>query len=119
MRRMALLGIALLVVGATAMAASINLCDYVSPETSLTDLGLSFSYRYFDDGATVGVDESGGRAALAFSQLYDSPDIGFALTGNGEVLVTGLLPSSGPRRRLGDVPLLPDPGCPSVRVRRP
>jgi len=95
----ALLAIAWLAVGITAMAASVNLCDYVSPETNLTDLGLSFSYRYFDDGATAGVDESGGRAALAFSQLYDSPDIGFTLDGNGEVLVTGLLPTSG----LGDV----------------
>jgi hypothetical protein len=99
MRRVALLGMAWLIVSVTAMAASVNLCDYVSPETNLTDLGLSFSYRYFDDGATAGVDESGGRAALAFSQLYDSPDIGFTLAGNGEVLVTGLLPTSG----LGDV----------------
>jgi hypothetical protein len=98
-RRAALLAMVCLAVGVAAMAASVNLCDYVSPETNLTDLGLSFSYRYFDDGATAGVEESGGRAALAFSQLYDSPDIGFALTGNGEVLVTGLLPTSG----LGDV----------------
>lgn len=96
MKRMAvLLGITSLLVGVAAVAASVNLCDYVSPETNLSDLALSFSYRYFDDGATVGVDESGGRAALNFSQLYDSPNIGFSLAGSGEVLVTDLVPTAG------------------------
>ncbi len=97
--RVVALALSFCVVGIAVAAAAVSLCDYVSPETNLTNLGLSFSYRYYDDGATPEVDESGGRATLAFSQLYDSPDIGFTLTANGEVLVAGLVPSSG----LGDL----------------
>lgn len=78
-----------------AAAAPVTLCDYVSPETNLSNLGLSFSYRYFDDGATEGVDASGGRAALRFSRLFDSPDIGFTLDGSAEILITGLAPTAG------------------------
>ncbi|MGC9529012.1 MAG: hypothetical protein ACP5G2_00060 [Candidatus Bipolaricaulaceae bacterium] len=78
-----------------AGAQSISLCDYVSPETNLSDLGLSLSYRYFDDRSTAEVDESGGRLGLAFSQLYDSPDFGFTLDGSAEVLLAGLSPAGG------------------------
>jgi hypothetical protein len=93
--RTMLLGTVGLLLGICTMATAVNLCDYTSPETNLSDFGLSFSYRYFDDGATVGVDDSGGRAAVDFSQLYDAPSVGFTLAGSGEVLVTGLVPTSG------------------------
>jgi len=85
----------LLLVGLAGAAAPINLCNYVSPETNLSDLKLSMSYRYFDDGATAGVETSGGRVALDFGQLYDSPNIGFTLAGSGEILLTRLAPSAG------------------------
>lgn len=99
MRKMgALLGISLCVVGLAALAGPVSLCDYVSPETNLSDLGLSLSYRYFDDGATEGQDESGGRAAIDYSQLYDSPDIGFTIAASGELLLTDFVPAGG----LGD-----------------
>ena len=87
-----------LTLGLGASAAALGICSYVSPETNLTDLGLSFSYHYFDDWATPGVDTSGGRAGLDFNHLYDSPDFGFTLTGNAELLLTDFFPVSG----LGD-----------------
>jgi hypothetical protein len=89
-----LLGV-LVLVGLAATGTPISLCNYVSPETNLSDLDLSMSYRYFDDGATPGVDSSGGRVALDFSQLYDSPDIGFTLAGSGEILLAALVPTAG------------------------
>lgn len=76
-------------------ATAIGLCDYISPETKLTDVTFSFSYRYFDDAATEGVDASGGRAAIDFSQLYDSPDIGFTVAASGAILLDRFAPSSG------------------------
>jgi len=82
-----------------AGAMAVRLCDYTSPETNLSDLGLSFSYRYFDDGATPGVDASGGRAGVQFSQLNDGRDMGFTLSGGAEVTLNGLAPTAG----LGDV----------------
>lgn len=92
---LAIVGLAL---GLGTSAAGLGVCSYVSPETNLTDLGLSFAYHYFDDWATPGVDTSGGRAGLEFNHLYDSPDFGFTLTANAELLLTDFFPVSG----LGD-----------------
>ncbi len=94
-RTMWFLGIVGLVLGLGVSATALSICSYVSPETSLQSFGLSMSYRYFDDWATPGVDSSGGRAALDYSRLFDSPDFGYTLTGNAEVVLTDLLPTSG------------------------
>ncbi|MDD5220443.1 MAG: hypothetical protein PHV11_07745 [Candidatus Bipolaricaulis sp.] len=84
-----------LLLGVATAAAAIGLCDYVSPETNLTDITFSFSYRYFNDAATPQVDASGGRAAIDFKQLYDSPDMGYTIAANGAILLEDLTPSSG------------------------
>ena len=74
-----------LLIGVTALGNPISLCNYHSPQTSLTDLKLSMSYRYFDDPATAGVDVNSGKVVLDYSQLFDSPDYGFTLAGNGSI----------------------------------
>lgn len=84
-----------LLLGVATAAAAIGLCDYVSPETNLTDVTFSFSYRYFDDAGTEELDESGGRAAIDFSQLYDSPDVGFTVAASGVILLDNFVPTSG------------------------
>jgi len=77
MKRMMVVGLlGCLLVGLLAVAAPISLCDYHTPETSLSDMNLSFNYRYFDDPATEGVDVSSGRFSLGYNQLYDSPVMG-------------------------------------------
>lgn len=91
-----LLACVALLLGVAAAAAAIGLCDYVSPETNLTDVTFSFSYRYFDDAGTPGVvDESGGRAAIDFSQLYDSPGFGYTAAASGSIVLENLVPKSG------------------------
>ncbi|MEA1871529.1 MAG: hypothetical protein U9N00_04990 [Candidatus Bipolaricaulota bacterium] len=96
MKRMMMVGLlGSLLVSVLAVAAPISLCDYHTPETSLSDMNLSFNYRYFDDPATEGVDASSGRVSLGYNQLYDSPVVGFTLTGNGEVALTGFSVSGG------------------------
>lgn len=91
-----LLACVALFLGVAAAAAAIGLCDYVSPETNLTDVTFSFSYRYFDDAETLGVvDESGGRAAIDFNQLYDSPDVGYTVAASGAILLDSFVPSFG------------------------
>jgi len=94
-KTMLLLGIIGMVAGLAASAAPLSVCGYVSPETSLQSLKFSISYRYFHDWATPGADVSGGRAALEFSRLYDSPNFGYTLTGNTELLLANFLPTSG------------------------
>ncbi len=93
-RTLLVLGIIGLVAGLAAWGAPLSLCDYVSEQSNIRHLSLSLSYRYFDDFSTVGVDVSGGRAALDFNQVYDSPDIGFSLAGNGEVTLANFLPTT-------------------------
>ncbi|MCK4356591.1 hypothetical protein KAW44_05885 [Candidatus Bipolaricaulota bacterium] len=96
MKRMMVVGLlGYLFTGLLAVAAPLSLCDYHTPETSLSDMNLSFNYRYFDDPATEGVDVSSGRVSLGYNQLYDSPDMGFTLVGTGEVALTGFSVTGG------------------------
>jgi hypothetical protein len=92
-----------LVVGFGALAAPLSICSYVSPETSLESLGLTMSYRYFDDWATPGVDSSGGRAGLNYNRLYDSPSFGYTLGGDVELLLADFFPTSGQADAAGTV----------------
>jgi len=94
-RTVLFLGIMGIVLGIGASAAALSICSYVSPETDLESLGLSMSYRYFDDWGTPGVDASGGRAGLDYNRLYDSPDFGYTLSGAVELLLADFFPTSG------------------------
>lgn len=94
-RTVLFVGIIGVVLGFGAWAAPLSMCSYVAPETNLQSLGLSMSYRYFNDWATPGVDESGGRVGLAYSRLYDSPSFGYTLAGNVELQLTDFFPVSG------------------------
>ncbi|MCX6095833.1 MAG: hypothetical protein NT125_03785 [Candidatus Bipolaricaulota bacterium] len=94
-------GLLVVLVSLGVAAAPLGLCDYVSPQTDLRHLSLSASYRHFVDGSGGGADVSGGRAALDFGQLYDSPDIGFTLAGSAEVLLADFLPTGGLGEALG------------------
>ncbi|MCX6094526.1 MAG: hypothetical protein NTY63_06900 [Candidatus Bipolaricaulota bacterium] len=94
-RTMLFLGIMGLVLGFGASALAIGLCSYVSPETNLQSIGLSMSYHYFDDFADAGVETSVGLAGLDYNLLHDSPDFGYTLTANGELLLADFAPVSG------------------------
>lgn len=86
-----ILGVVL--IGVVAFGAPLSLCDYHSPQTSLTDLKLSANYRYFDDPAVAGIEINSGRIALDYSQLFDSPDYGYSLAGIGALNVESLAPA--------------------------
>jgi len=75
---------------AFAWAGAQSLCDYKTPETSLEDMSLSFYYRHYDDPATPGPDISSGRLFLSYNLLYDSPALGYALAGSGELSLDNL-----------------------------
>ena len=81
------------ILGALSVSAwGLSLCDYHSPMTSLTDAGLSFAYRYYDDGATPDVDVHSGRVGLNLDQLFDSPDIGYSFNGGAEITLAEFMP---------------------------
>jgi len=86
-----LLGAFLVGLGATAYGLS--LCDYRSPVTALTDAGLSFTYRYYNDAATPTVEINSGRVGVVYDQLYDSPNYGFTLAGSAEVALDQFVPT--------------------------
>jgi len=67
-----------------------SLCDYRTPETYVQDLNLSFYYRHWDDPATAGPDISSGRLFLDYNLLKDSPSLGYAFVGAGELRLVGL-----------------------------
>jgi hypothetical protein len=76
-------------VGVGALGA-VGLCDYRPPQTDLTSLWVTGTYRYFDDVATPGVDVNAGRATMSLSKLFDSPGLGYSLTGLGELGLVNL-----------------------------
>jgi hypothetical protein len=61
---------------------SLSLCDYRVPVTNILDMRLSSYYQYLDYPATPGPDQSQGRLVLGYNQLFDSPALGFTLTGS-------------------------------------
>ncbi|MCK5827913.1 hypothetical protein KAH43_05240 [Candidatus Bipolaricaulota bacterium] len=81
----------LLLTGVASWALSV--CDYKSPETSLTDARLSFSYRYYDDANTIGTDVNSGRFAADYDQMYDSPSYGFTISGSAELALDAFMPT--------------------------
>lgn len=102
MRRCAVVLVAWGVVGLLVFhGVGISLCDYVSPTTSLSRMRLSFTYRYFDDGLTEGVDVSAGRSRLDYSSLYDSANLGYSLSAVGELTLSQLRISGGTARSSG------------------
>lgn len=77
--------LSVLLCSVAVFAAPLSLCDFHSPQTSLTDLRLSVSYRYFDNPAVAGVEVNSGKIGLDYLQLFDSVDYGFTLSGGGSV----------------------------------
>ena len=101
-RTVLFLGILGVVFGIGVSAAALSICSYVSTAerakksvTDLESLGLSMSYRYFDDWATPGVETSGGRVGLDYNRLFDSPSFGYTLIGVVELLLADFFPTSG------------------------
>jgi len=80
-------------IGLGAAGYGLSLCDYRSPVTALTDAGLSFTYRYYNDAATPTIDVNSGRVGVDYDQLYDSPNYGFTLAGSAEVVLDQFLPT--------------------------
>jgi len=72
---------------------SVSICDYKSPETSLIDARLSFSYRYYDDAATEGIEVNSGRLAADYDQLYGSLNYAYAITGIAELSLDDFMPA--------------------------
>lgn len=93
MKRRGLFVLGLLVL-VTIPLSAISLCDYHSPETSLTDVGMSMNYRYFDDGGTPEVDVNSGRVEVDFSHVYDSPSLGGSFAGLTRMSLVDYVPSN-------------------------
>jgi len=95
MRKLLTLILGTLLIGVVAIGAPLSLCDYHAPQTSITDLKLALNYHYFDDPAVAGVEINMGRITLNYSQLYDSPDFGFTVTGAGSLDLANFTIASG------------------------
>ena len=94
-KMMVLLGVALLVGGVVGWAAPLSLCDYHAPQTNFSSLNLSFSYRYFDDPATPGIDVNSGKLVAKYDQMYNSPDFGYTIAGTGELDIANFAVAGG------------------------
>ncbi len=87
--------VGILLCSIAAFGTPLSLCDFHSPQTSLTDLRLSMSYRYFDNPANVGVEVNSGKLGFNYSRLFDSLDYGFTLSGGGSINLDDFVVSGG------------------------
>jgi len=78
--------------------ATLSLCDYVSPETSLSHMSLSFAYRYYEGAFGTDTDVNAGKLRLDYGDLRDTGDFGYTLEAFGELSLQNLRIASG----LGD-----------------
>ncbi len=92
-RRLLLFLILLLLV--KLAAGALPLCEYRSPLTDLSDLGISFSYNYHNDPYGLSdQDRNFGQLNVDYTRLYDSPDIGFNISAQNEMTISVLRLSS-------------------------
>ncbi len=78
-----------LVLAIAGAAFGQSLCDYRTPETSIEDLKVSLYYRHYDVPTAPGPEISSGRIYANYTHIYDSPDLGYSLTGSAEVELAG------------------------------
>jgi hypothetical protein len=78
-----------------AGTASIDLCDYRTPEADLQDMRFSFNYRHFNDGGTDEEDVSSGRLTVDYDRLLNTDTLGFTVTGKAEIALQDFTPTSG------------------------
>ncbi|MGQ9699936.1 MAG: hypothetical protein ACUVQS_02590 [Candidatus Bipolaricaulaceae bacterium] len=63
---------------------SVTICQYQAPTTNLLRGEAAFSYRYFEDPLTPGLDINTGRFTISGEWLVDSPARGVGLAFQGE-----------------------------------
>jgi hypothetical protein len=93
MKRLGTLAVVVLFLAIGVETWGISLCEYRSPKTAVTDAGLSFGYRYYDDANTADVDVNSGRLSFDYDQLFDSPRYGFSLGAGAELALDQFLPA--------------------------
>jgi len=77
------------VLGVSLTGLSIPLCEYESPLTDLSTLVLSFAYQYHNDPYGLeNYDISEGLFGAEYVQLFDTPEFGFDISLQNEMLIS-------------------------------
>ena len=73
----------------SAASAAIPLCDYRSPRTDFSELGMSFSYQYHNDPYGVTAEDiTTGQLNVDYKHLLDSPDFGADLSVRNDMTIS-------------------------------
>jgi len=79
----------ILVCGVSLAGLSIPLCEYESPLTDLSTLVLSFAYQYHNDPYGLeNYDISEGLFGTEYVRLFDTPEFGFDVSLQNEMLIS-------------------------------
>ena len=77
------------VVGVSVAGLSIPLCEYQSPLTDLSSLLLSFSYQYHNNPYGLeSFDVNDGLFGTEYVRLYDTPEFGYDVSIETEMLIS-------------------------------
>jgi len=85
----------LLVLVSVAASAAVPLCDYRTPNSDIDNLGISFSYHYYNDPYGLSErDIDAGQLLLDYSRRHDSPDFGFDVAVKNDMQISTVALSS-------------------------
>ncbi len=84
-----------LAVVSLAVSAAVPLCNYRAPNSDIDDLGISFSYHYYNDPYGLSErDIDSGQLLLDYSRRHDSPDLGYDIAVKNDMQISTVALSS-------------------------
>lgn len=84
-----------LAVVSVAASGAVPLCDYSAPRSDINDLGISFSYHYYNDPYGLSDrDIDSGQLLINYSRRHDSPDFGFDISVKNNMQISTVALSS-------------------------
>jgi len=84
-----------LVLVSVVASAAVPLCNYRTPNSDIDDLGISFSYHYYNDPYGLSErDIDAGQLLLDYSRRHESPDFGFDVAVKNDMNISTVAVSS-------------------------
>ncbi len=78
----------LIVLAFSGSAWGMSLCDYRSPESTISNVGMSFLYRYCNGSAEQDINR--GQLRLNYNRLFNSPNFGYELSTHNNMTISAL-----------------------------
>lgn len=85
----------ILITASVAASGAVPLCNYRAPNSDIDNLGISFSYHYYNDPYGLSErDIDAGQLLIDYSRRHDSPDLGYDISLKNDMQISTVALSS-------------------------